>query len=101
MNKKTKNIFLIVIALPNTQNLAKTIIDKQNNYQELENEICAMWKQMAAQMIPTVISSTGVNPKSQSQNLTRLNLNPNTYTQMQKSVILGICSIVRIFLNYM
>jgi hypothetical protein len=27
-------------------------------------------------------------------------LQPNTYIQMQKSVILGTCSIVRNFLNY-
>jgi hypothetical protein len=42
MNKKTKNTFLIVIAVPNTHNLAITITDKQNKYQELENEVCAM-----------------------------------------------------------
>ena len=42
MNKKTKNTFLINIAVPNTHNLAKTIADKQNKYQELANEICAM-----------------------------------------------------------
>ena len=45
MNKKTKNNFLIDIAVPNTHNLAKTITDKENKYQELVNEICAMWKQ--------------------------------------------------------
>ena len=28
------------------------------------------------------------------------NLHPNTYTQLQKSVIPGTCSIVRNFLNY-
>ena len=100
MNKKTKNTFLIDIAVPNTHNLAKTINDKQNNYQELANEIYAMWKQKAAQMVPLVISSTGVIPKSLSQSLTRLNLHPNTYTQLQKSVILGTCSIVRNFFNY-
>jgi len=44
MNKKTKNTFLIDIAVPNTHNLAKTITDKQNKYQELANEICTMWK---------------------------------------------------------
>ena len=75
MNKKTKNIFLIDIAVPNTHNLAKTITDKQNKYQELANEICAMWKQKAAQVIPIVISSTGVIPKSLSQSLTRLTAN--------------------------
>jgi len=100
MNKKTKNTFLVDIAVPNTHNLAKTITDKQNKYQELANEICVMWKQKAAQVIPLVISSTGVIPKSLSQSLTRLNLHPNTYIQLQKFVILGTCSIVRNFLNY-
>ena len=100
MNKKIKNTILIDIAVPNTHNLAKTITDKQNKYQELANEICDMWKQKAAQVIPTVISSTGVIPKSLSQSLTTLNLHFNTYTQLQKSVILGTCSIVRNFLNY-
>ena len=57
-------------------------------------------KQTAAQVIPIVISSTGVIPKSLSQSLTTLNLHPNTYIQLQKSVILGTCSVVRNFLNY-
>jgi len=100
MNKKTKNTFLLDIAVPNTRNLAKIITDKQNNYQEMANEICAMWKQKAAQVIPIAISSTGVIPKSLSQSLTTLNLHPNTYIQLQKSVILGTCSTVRNFLNY-
>jgi len=86
------------IAVPNTHNLAKTITDKQNKYQEMANEICAMWKQNTVQVIPLVISSTAVIPKSVSQSLERLNLHPNTYTQMQKSVILGTCS--KRFLNY-
>jgi len=78
MNKKTKDTFLIDIAVPNTHYLAKTITDKQNKYQELVNEICAIWNQKAAQVIPIVISSTGVIPKSLSWTLTRLNLYPNT-----------------------
>ena len=100
MNKKTKNTFLIDIAVPNSHNLAKTITDNQNKYHELANEICAMWKQKAAKLIPIVISSMGVIPKSLSESLTRLNLHPNTYIQLQKSVTLGTCSIVRNFLNY-
>ena len=100
MNKKTKNTFLIDRAVPNTHNLARTIIDKQKKYQELEKEICSTWKQNAAQMIPIAISSMGVIPKSLPQNLKRLNLHLNTYIQMQKSAILGTCSIVRNFLNY-
>jgi hypothetical protein len=98
-NKKTKNIFLIDIAIPNTHNLAKTITEKQNKYQELANEIRVMGKQDAVQVVPIVISATGIIPKSLSQSLKRLNLHPNTYIQMQKLVILGTCSIVRNFLN--
>ena len=87
---------MIEIAVPNTHNLAKTITDKQNKYQELANDICVMWKQNTAQVIPLVVSSTGVITKS----LKTLKLHPNTYIQMQKSVILGTRSIVRNFLNY-
>jgi len=72
MYKKTKNTFLVDIAVTNTHNLAKTITDKQNKYQELANEICAMRKQKAAQVIPIVISCKGIIPKSLSQNLTML-----------------------------
>jgi hypothetical protein len=100
MNKKTQNTFLIAIAVPNTHNLTKTTADKQNKYQELANEICAMWKQKAVQVIPIVISSTAVFPNSLSQSLKRLNLHPNAYTQLKLSVILGTCSITRNFLNY-
>ena len=55
MNKKTKKTFFVDIAVPNTHNLTKTITDKQYKYQELANEICAMCKQKAAQVIPIVI----------------------------------------------
>jgi hypothetical protein len=100
MNKKRNNTASIDIAVPNTHNFTKTIADKQNKCQELANEIRAMWKVKAVQVIPIVISSTGVIPKSLTQSIKRLNLHPNTYTQMQKSVILGTCSIIRNFLNY-
>jgi hypothetical protein len=84
MNKTTKNTFLIDIAVPNKHNLAKIITEKQETYRELVIEMSAMWKQNTVQVIPIVISSTGVIPKSLSQSLERLNLHPNTYVQMKK-----------------
>jgi hypothetical protein len=63
-NKKTKNTHLIDIAVPNTHSLAKTITEKQNKFQELANEICVIWKQDAVQVVPIVISATGIIPKS-------------------------------------
>ena len=59
-----------------------------------------MMTMMIIIIIIIIKSSTGVIPKSLSQSLTRLNLHPNTYIQLQKSAILGKCSIVRNFLNY-
>jgi hypothetical protein len=94
------NTFLIDIAIPHTHNLTKTITKKQNKYQELVNEVRDIWKQDAVQVVPIVISATGIIPKSLSKSLKRLNLHPNTYIEMQKVVILGTCSIVRNFLNY-
>ena len=77
-NKKTKTTYLIAIAVQNTHNLPETITEKRSKHQELANEICALWKQTAAQAVPTVISSTGIIPKSPSRSLKRLDLHPNT-----------------------
>jgi hypothetical protein len=60
----------------------------------MANEICAMWKQNAAQVIPLLLSFTEVISKSISQSLKGHNPHPNTYIQMQKSVFLGTCLIV-------
>ena len=75
-------------------------VNNNNNNNNNNNGMCAKWKQKAAQVIPIAISSTRVIPKSISQSLTTLSLHPNTYIQLQKSVILGTCSIVGNFLNY-
>ena len=45
--------------------------DKQNRYKELANEIYAMWKQNATELIPIAVSSTRVIPKSLPQRLKR------------------------------
>ena len=100
-NKKTKTTYLIHIAVPNTHNLVKKITEKQSKYQELANEICAMWKQNTVKVIPIVISSTGVIPKSLSQSPKRLNLHRNKYTYISvKILILGTCSVVGNFLKH-
>jgi len=58
--------------------------------------MCAMWKQKGSTSDP----DSNIIPKSLLQSLTRLNLHPNTYIQLQKSVIRGTCSIIRNFLSY-
>ena len=77
VSNSLKSLIIIIIIII-------IITDKQNKYQELANEICVMWKHKAAQVVPILISSTGVIPKSLSQSLTRLNLHPNTYITTAK-----------------
>ena len=95
-NKRTKTTYLIDIAVPITHNLAKTISEKQTNTKKWQMK----YAQNVVQVIPIVVSSTAVIPKSLSRSLKRLHLHPNTHIQMQKSVTLGTCSIVRNFLNH-
>jgi hypothetical protein len=99
MNEKTKSTFLIDIAsrthiispnnnrttrkIPRTGELSKCYVEAKYSTSD-----------------PIVISSMGVMPKSLSQSLKRLNLYPNTNSQMQNSVIRDTCSIVRKFLSY-
>lgn len=95
----TKTTFLIDIAVPNTHNLQKTCTEKINKYQNLATEIQNMWKQTSVQVLPIVISDTGVIPKSLHTSIQKLNLPPSIYIQLQKSIILGTCAIVRKFLS--
>jgi hypothetical protein len=57
-------------------------------------------QQIADQRRAIVTKGLLSRPWLKKQSLKRLNLHPNTYIQMQKSVILGTCSVVRNFLNY-
>jgi len=61
MNKKTKNTFLINIAVPNTHNIAKTIADKRNKYRELGMKYVLCGKRKAAQVIPIYGSNSKIN----------------------------------------
>jgi len=100
MNKKSKYKFLIDISVPNTHKLAKTINDKQKKVPRTgEWSMCYVEAKGSTSDLDSNIIY-GSNYKALSQSLRKLNLHPNTYTQLQKSVILGKRSIVRNFLNY-
>ena len=74
------------------------ITDKQNKYQELANEICVMWKQNAAKVIPIAITSTGIIPKSPSQSLKKLNhLTPNCHYMGRTAQLTSRCFILYIY----
>jgi hypothetical protein len=97
--KLIKTTYLIDIAVPNTQNLQQKHAEKIQKYIPLADEIKQMWHQDIVRIIPVIISSTGVVPKSLHNALKILDLHQKTYIPMQKSIVLETCSIVRRFLN--
>ena len=62
---------------------------------EEEDNIIVKWAQENVETSYNLLNNNNNNNNNNS--LTRLNLHPNTYIQLQKSVILGKCSIVRTF----
>ncbi|KAL1461990.1 hypothetical protein WDU94_013846 [Cyamophila willieti] len=97
--KEKKITYLIDVAIPNTNNLEKKHAEKIEKYIPLAEEIKQMWHQNTVQVIPVIISSTGVIPRKLHESLKMLHMKKNMYIPMQKSVIINTCSIVRRFLN--
>jgi hypothetical protein len=66
-------------------------------YMEIAAEIKEQWQVRSVTIILIIISTMGVIPITLRQNLKKLSLNENLRIEMQKSVIIGSCSIVRRF----
>lgn len=98
-NKLTKITYLIDISVPNTENIKKKHVEKIQKYIPLAEEIKEMWHQTQVRIIPIIISSTGVIPRSLHTSLSELELPKFLYTNLQKSIIIDTCSIVRKFTN--
>lgn len=97
---KTQNkTSLIEISVPNNNNIQKKYREKIEKYIPLRDELKNLWKQQHVEIIPIIISSTGLIPKSLKQNCTHLGLPNDIIEQIQKATIINTCNIVRSFLN--
>ncbi|CAH0721715.1 unnamed protein product, partial [Brenthis ino] len=97
--KSSKTTYLIDISIPNTENLKTKHQEKIQKYIPLADEIKDMWHQSSIKIVPIILSSTGVVPKTLHKSIELLELHKSTYTKLQKSIVLDTCSIVRRFLN--
>ncbi|CAH1098853.1 unnamed protein product [Psylliodes chrysocephalus] len=98
VDKSRKRVLLIDIGIPNGHNILTYYAEKEAKYQRLGQEIQQMWRQVSVSVVPLIISSTGVVPKSLTNNLRMLEI-ANKLAIIQKAVILSTTSIVRTFLN--
>lgn len=58
-----------------------------------------MWHQNRVEITPIVMSTTGHIPKVLHQYIREAQLQPGIYMQLQKSVVIDTCSMVRKTLN--
>ena len=99
IDKINKQTYLIDITIPNTHNLQKSVTEKINKYTELKEEVTRIWKMEKVYIVPLVLFSTGVIPKSLLHYIEQIKLPTNIYITMQKAAILNTCRIVRKFLQ--
>lgn len=99
-NKTERKTFLIDIAIPNSKNLQETIQNKIAKYTDLAHEVKEQWRQNSVVIVPVVLSSTGLVPKALAKSLETLGLPISLIGDLQKSVVLNTCNIVRKFLNH-
>lgn len=98
-DKINKTVYLIDIAIPNSHNIQTTISEKLSKYQDLAIEIKTQWKAQTVHIVPIVLSSTGIVPKSLTQSLNTLHMPTHTLYMLQKATILNTCRITRKFLT--
>ncbi|CAD7002869.1 unnamed protein product [Ceratitis capitata] len=98
IEKRDKRALLIDIGVPNTHNLQECYTEKCKKYHSLAYEIKDMWRLQNVEIIPIIVSSTGVIPKTLNKSLDKLEMMEKRHA-IQKAVILSTTTIVRKFLN--
>ena len=99
LDKQEKTAQLIDVAIPGTHNVKSTYEEKKRKYVELSKEIRKIWKIEKVEVIPIVISSTGLVHPQLRENLKKIGLLFEKYiiSKMQKAIVIKVCSMVRTF----
>ncbi|XP_060534521.1 uncharacterized protein LOC132706940 [Cylas formicarius] len=98
-DKANKMMTLVDVAIPAPNNLQKKEREKREKYIPLADDIKQTWRVDRVNIVPIVIGAMGEIPKSLRTNLTTLTVKPGAYFEMQKSVVLATCNIIRRVLN--
>ena len=86
-------MMMMMMIIPNSQNLYCAITEKLQKYTELKEELTRVWQPKTAYI--WVLSTTDITPNKLHESLRQLNLRPALYILMQKAVILNTWPTVR------
>lgn len=98
-DKQNRTAYIIDIAVPNTHNIQSTITEKLTKYQDLAIELGTQWQARSTHIVPIVLSSTGIIPKTLKNSLNALNIPLQLINTLQKATILNTCRTTRKFLT--
>ncbi|KAI5753628.1 hypothetical protein M8J77_001970 [Diaphorina citri] len=73
-DKERRMALLVDIAIPNTHNMESTVVEKKRKYQELRDEVRRMWRLEKVEIVPIILSATGIIPKNLHQSLQDLGI---------------------------
>jgi len=97
-DKRKKLVYLVDTAVPNNNNLVKTVCHKIEKYADLRMEIENQWN-VQAKILPIMVSSTGVVPQSTVNAVNELGGGIREIRAIQKAALLHTASIVRRFIG--
>jgi hypothetical protein len=99
LNKQQKQAYILDITAPNSHYITLTYNTKINKYLELSVAMRNLWSLEKISILPLIISATGIVPQSLFKNLKILDLENKLVVEIQNSILLYSCHIVRNFLN--
>jgi hypothetical protein len=95
VNKILRTVQLIDVTHPNDHNMEQAFQHKIDKYKLLAEEIKKMWKLTKAEIFPIVVTVNGLVHIDQKKFMGRLDIPPTIINDIQRSVILETCRIVR------
>ena len=99
VKKRSREAFLIDVAVPGDSRVAAKELEKKIKYQDLAIEVQRMWELRKVSVIPIVIGTLGAIPAALPAYLKKLDIEDVTVEQLQRSAILGTANILRKYLN--
>ena len=94
IDKRTKEVKLIDIAIPGDKRVKHKEIEKRENYQMLKEEAPRLWKMKSVTVLPTVIGALGAVSQQFAGYVNKVGANIKLEI-IQKTAFLGTARLVR------
>lgn len=99
VKKRSREAFLIDVAVPGDSRVTSKEVEKMTKYQDLAVEVQRLWELRKVRVVPIVIGTLGAIPAALPMHLKKLDIEDVTVEQLQRSAVLGTARILRRYLQ--